>query len=155
MLISYSYCVPTYTCGYLLDLQLPLRVLCTLLLSDSKYGSSPCHPSCTHCLPSTHTTLLPSTHQPSFPPPPPPPPNVRKGFPIVYLCIHMVVYVCCSCTLSDVRCRVLIWLHIYEEKLAVMACLSYLCQQIEYHADTCVSSILLIVNVVIQNLDGP
>ena len=43
----------------------------------------------------------------------------------------------------------------YEEKLAVMACLSYLCQQIEYHADTCVSSILLIVNVVIQNLDDP
>ena len=60
----------------------------------------------------------------------------------------MVVYVCCSCTLSDVRCRVLIWLRIYEEKLTVRACLSCLCQQIEYHADTCV---LLIVNVVIQN----
>ena len=105
-----------------------------------------------------HPSSLHSTHQTSFPPtppppPPPPPPSKCEGRAfLLFTYVHIwFVYVCCSCTLSDVRCRVLIWLHIYQEKLTVMACLSCLCQQIEYHADTCVSSILLIVNVVMQN----
>ena len=141
MLISYSYCAPNlpmYTCGYLFDLQLLLT--CRVLLSDSKYGSSP-HP--THCLPSTHHPSSLHTVIPTILSSPTTP---KHAF---LLCTYVHIWLCrCVAAVPYLMYNAefifgyIYRINKYEEKLAVMACLSYLCQQIEYHADTCVSSII-------------
>ena len=82
LLISYSYCAPT--CMYL------CFTAATLLLSDSgcMYGSSPCHPSYTHCLPFTHTPPFFPTYLLPFLPTL----EGRAFLLFTSLCTHVVVY---------------------------------------------------------------